>query len=102
MRDLLTGDEFGAEEALRLGLVQEVTEAGAQRDRAVEIATRISEQAPLGVRATLRSAHRMIDEGEPSAAAHVRDDMPEILASEDFREGVKSFQERRAAKFAGR
>jgi enoyl-CoA hydratase/carnithine racemase len=102
MRYLLTGDEFGAEEALRIGLVQEVTESGAQLDRAIAIATRISEQAPLGVRATLRSARMLVEEGEPAAAAHVRDDMPEILASADFAEGVRSFAERRAARFAGR
>src|SRR5262249_56787585 len=38
MRYLLTADEFGAQEALRMGLIQEVTEPGHQLDRAIEIA----------------------------------------------------------------
>jgi enoyl-CoA hydratase/carnithine racemase len=42
MRWLLTGDEFDATEALRIGLVQEVVEHGKQIDKAIEIATRIA------------------------------------------------------------
>jgi enoyl-CoA hydratase len=102
MRYLLTGDEFGAAEALRMGLVQEVTEPGRELERAVEIAERIAAQAPLGVQATLRSARRSVLEGESVAAALILDDMPAILASEDFREGVASFRERRVARFVGR
>jgi enoyl-CoA hydratase/carnithine racemase len=102
MRYLLTADEFGAAEALRMGLVQEVTEPGKQLERAVAIAERIAAQAPLGVQATLRSARLSIMEGEAQAAARVRDDMPGILASEDFREGLASFRERRAASFLGK
>ena len=102
MRYLLTADEFGAAEALRMGLVQEVTEPGRQLERAMAIADRIAAQAPLGVQSTLRSARLGLLEGEAAAAAHVREDMPAILASEDFREGVASFKERRAANFQGK
>ena len=101
MRYLLTADEFGAEEALRIGLVQEVTEPGQQLERAVAIAERIAAQAPLGVRATLRSARVGIVEGESVAAERVREDMPAILASNDFHEGLASFRERRNAIFRG-
>jgi enoyl-CoA hydratase len=102
MRYLLTADEFGAAEALRMGLVQEVTEPGRQLERAMAIADRIAAQAPLGVQATLRSARLGLLEGEAAAAAHVREDLPAILASEDFREGVASFKERRTANFQGK
>ena len=64
MRYLLTADEIPAAEALRLGLVQEVTEPGQQFDRALEIAETISRQAPLGVQASLASARRARAEGE--------------------------------------
>ncbi len=101
MRYLLTGDEFGAAEGLRLGLVQEVVETRRQIERAIEIAERVAASAPLGVKATLRSAWMAVTEGETVAAAHVRDDMATVLKSEDFREGVTSFKERRAAKFRG-
>ena len=102
MHYLLTGDEFGAATAVRLGLAQEIVEPGRQFDRAVEIAERICAQAPLGVQATLRSAWTGIVDGEIAAAEHVRDDMSEVLASEDFKEGIASFRERRSAKFTGR
>ena len=56
MRFLLTAEEFGAAEALRIGLVQEVVPAGAHITRAAELAQLIARQAPLGVQATLASA----------------------------------------------
>lgn len=54
MRYLLTADELGAEEALRIGLVQAVTTKDKVLDEAIAIAERIAAQAPLGVQATLR------------------------------------------------
>jgi enoyl-CoA hydratase len=102
MRYLLTGEEFGSEVALRLGLIQEIVEPGQQIERAIAIATKISEQAPLGVRATLRSAWTSILEGEAHATAHLADDMPGIFKSQDFAEGVASFRERRKARFTGK
>ena len=102
MRYLLTGEEWDAPAALRMGLVQEVVETGRQFDRALEIAARVCAQAPMGVRATLRSAWMGIVDGEIAAAEHVRDDMRAVLASEDFSEGVASFRDRRAARFSGK
>jgi enoyl-CoA hydratase len=101
MRWLLTGDEFDAEEAMRLGLVQEVVEPGAQLERAVALARRISAQAPLGVKATIASARRALHEGEPAAAAALRPSVVELMGSEDAREGMLSFIERRPANFTG-
>jgi enoyl-CoA hydratase len=103
MRWLLTGEEYDAEEALRIGLIQEIVEPGRQLDRAVELAQMIaSKSAPLGVKATLASAHRTRREGEAAAFARLEPDMVELLGSEDGREGLMSFVERREARFVGR
>jgi enoyl-CoA hydratase len=99
MRWLLTGDEFDAAEAYRIGLVQEV--AGLARAR--EIANTIAERAaPLGVRATLASAHLARTQGEAAAVERLRPAVMELFASADAAEGVQSFIERRQAKFQGR
>lgn len=102
MRYLLTAEEFGADEALRIGLVQEVVPAGQQLDRARALAGLIAEQAPLGVQATLANARVARDEGHAAAVAHLAAVLPEVLNSEDAAEGVRSFVERRTATFTGR
>lgn len=102
MRYLLTGDEMTAQEAYRLGLVQEVVEPGQQLDRAVEIAQRICKAAPLGVQAILRSARIAQREGAQAAFDRLLPDLVPISQSEDAIEGVQSFIERREANFKGR
>jgi enoyl-CoA hydratase/carnithine racemase len=103
MRWLLTGEEYDAAEAHRIGLVQEVVEPGRQLDRAIELAEMVAEKsAPLGVKATLASAHRARLEGEAAALERLDPDMAELFETEDGREGLRSFVERREARFVGR
>jgi enoyl-CoA hydratase len=103
MRWLLTGEPYDAQEALRIGLAQEVVEPGQQLERAIQIAEYISERSgPLGVKTTLESAHRARIEGEQAAFDRLDSDMSALLHTEDGREGMLSFVERRAARFTGR
>jgi enoyl-CoA hydratase len=103
MRWLLTGDEYDATEAHRIGLIQEITEPGAHLERALELAQAIATRsAPLGVRTTLASAQRALAEGHEAAAARLNDDMVALLGTEDGAEGMMSFVERRPANFTGR
>jgi len=101
MRWLLTGDEFGPEEALRIGLVQEVAPFAEHVDRAAWIAGRIAAQAPLAVQATRRSAERGVREGEAALLESMMDDARGLMTSNDAHEGMMSFIERREAKFTG-
>ncbi len=102
MRFLLTAEEFGADQAYRIGLVQEVVPVGQQLDKAVEIAETIAAQAPLAVQATLASARIARDQGEDAAREDLKAVLAEIMVSEDAAEGVRSFLERREARFTGR
>lgn len=100
MRFLLTGEEFGSEQALRIGLVQEVVPAGQQLARAVTVARMIGEQAPLGVQGTLANARVAVREPQ-RARAHLAGLLPDLLNSADATEGLRSFVERRCAAFTG-
>ena len=103
MRWLLTGEPYGAQEAHRIGLVQEVVDPGRELERAVEIAEMIATKSgPLGVKTTLASAHRARLEGEAAAFSRLDEDMAVLFESEDGREGLQSFVERRPARFTGR
>jgi enoyl-CoA hydratase/carnithine racemase len=103
MRWLLTGEEYGADEAFRIGLVQEVVERGEELERAIELAEMVATRsAPLGVRATLASAHLARQESEEAAFARLEPEMAQLFESEDGIEGLRSFLERRQAQFQGK
>jgi enoyl-CoA hydratase len=102
MRWLLTGDKFGTDEALRLGLVQEVVPADELRNKAIEIARTVAKRAPLGVWATLRSSRTAQLEGTDAAVAELLVIARELMDSEDAAEGIRSFLERREGDFKGR
>ena len=101
MRFLLTAEEFGAAEALRIGLVQEVVPAGSQIGRARELAQVIARQAPLGVQGTLASARTGRNQGPDAAREQIASLLPGLLRSQDAAEGLTSFIERREARFTG-
>ena len=101
MRWLLTGDEFDAAEALRIGLVQEVVAPGDQLARAVALAEVVAAQAPLGVYATLASSRAAIPQAEVAAGQRLMPDLVPIMKTEDVQEGLRAFIERRPGAFKG-
>jgi enoyl-CoA hydratase len=99
---LVTGDNLTAERAERLGFVNVVTEPGAALAGAVALAERICANAPLAVREALAIVNQEVtgDETvswERSDAAHSR-----LIATEDVREGIAAFFDRRSPQWAGR
>jgi enoyl-CoA hydratase len=101
MRYMLTGDEWGAAEAYRLGLVQEVTPPGKELDRAIDLANKIAAAAPLGVRATLASSRQALAADETTALAALQAEFGRILQSEDAKEFQRALQEGRAPAYRG-
>jgi enoyl-CoA hydratase/carnithine racemase len=102
MYHLMLCDEFDAQRALQIGLVQEVVPAGRQIERAMELAQRIARNAPIGIRAMKEAALRYIQAGEAMAVAAVPAIHARVMGTEDAREGIRSFVERREARFVGR
>jgi enoyl-CoA hydratase len=101
MLHLLTGDEFGSAEALRLNFVQRVVPAGQALAEAVKLAQSVAAQAPQAVVATRQSVLKAVEHG-PLVAMHDFIEVQRRLANtEDAKEGLNSFVERRAARFTG-
>lgn len=102
MKWLLTGDTFDAAEALRIGVVQEISPSAEVLPRAVAYAERVALQAPLAVQASLASARNAADHGPDAEVERLLERARALMTTEDAAEGMRSFLERREGKFIGR
>ena len=103
MRYMLTGDHWSAEEALRMGVVQTIAPtADAALEAGIETATKIAACGPLGIKATLASAHLAIDLSEAEALSKLEAQYRALYGSEDFKEGRKAEAEGRPPVYQGR
>ena len=98
---LLTGENLTAERAERLGFVNALTENGQALSSALELAERICSNAPLAVREALAIFSAEVNGceaaiWESSHAAHER-----LLKTDDVKEGVGAFFEKRAPRWSG-
>ena len=102
MYHLLRADEFNAARALQLGFVQEVVPVGEQLPRAMAIAEEICTLAPLAVQEIKRGALVGLLQGETAGLDEIQPMKLRTAGSEDFKEGIASFREKRTARFQGR
>jgi len=100
MRYLLTGDTFDAQTALDLNLINEITREVPLK-RAIELAERIVQAAPLAVQATLASAKEAAEHGAETAFSNLQQHLSPLLNTQDVQEGVMAMLQRRAPKFKG-
>ncbi len=95
----LTGEPIPAEEALRAGLVNQVVPDHELFDTALSWARKLSDQPPLAIERIKTVSHQGgLDEG----LGLEREGFVEIFASEDGREGISAFLEKRTPRFRGR
>jgi len=92
------GQLAGAEQAKSLGLLNAVVAEGKAYEHARQVAAEIAERAPLTIRATKESLRRLQMHRRD---VNTDDLIGQVYSSEDFREGVRSFLEHRAAHFRG-
>lgn len=99
---LLTGDRIDADEALRIGLVQQLVDPEALRERAAALAAVIASRSPIAAQRTKHMV-RMAHELPLEAALLVENDsFSYCMMTEDAAEGRKAFAERREPQFRGR
>ena len=98
---LLTGRIIGAEEALRMGLASEVVASDKLQDRARELAASLLQNSPASLLATKRLLKAYASEELDRQIAAAVDENARIRTTEDFREGVTSFLEKRSPRWTG-
>jgi enoyl-CoA hydratase len=103
MRHMLTGDHWGAQEAYRMRMIQEIASNPAKALNAgIELAQKIAACGPLGIRTTLESAHLSIDESEAAALAKLNEQFGALFHTQDFIEGRKAEAEGRPPVYQGK
>lgn len=102
MRLLLTGEFINAEEAYRIGLVQEIVPLEKVRYRAGEIAARICENGPMAVRMTKEMTLRALDMSLSDGLRLYTEYSRQVFRSEDMLEGTRAFAEKRKPAFNNR
>ncbi len=99
---LLTGRIISAEEAYRLGLANEVVTADELMERTRELAAGLLENSPASLLATKRLLKKYSSAELDQQIATAVEENAEIRTTEDFREGVSSFLEKRKPRWTGR
>lgn len=98
----LLSEVYPAEEAFKLGLLTEVVPDDALDARALELATALAARAPLAVRLAKMMMLKAADTGLEHSMTDAQVAVMVTNTSQDVREGLKAFREKRAPRFEGR
>jgi enoyl-CoA hydratase/carnithine racemase len=99
---ILTGETISAQEAYRIGLVNEVVPAASLIDRAETILKQIAANAPIAVKFSLEAANKGLETSQSQGLALEASFFGICAATEDKKEGTTAFLEKRTPQFRGR
>jgi len=97
----MTGEMIGADEALRIGLVNKVVEPEALLDTAVKTAETIASMGPLAIAKVKEVIHEGANKSLDDANLQEQTAFASLFATADQKEGMAAFMEKRAADFKG-
>ena len=95
---LMTSDMIGAEDALRLGLVNDVVTQDALIPKCMEILEKIKTKSPQAIAEIIRCANAYFEEGTNGMQTEI-DRFSACFGTDDFKEGVTAFLEKRKPSF---
>jgi enoyl-CoA hydratase len=98
---LLTGEIIDAQRALEIGLVSRVVPHDQLQQTALDLAQRIASNPPLAIRKMKEGLRRALDPDWVDLGRWVSQSLGELFTTDDHREGVRSFLEKRPARFTG-
>jgi enoyl-CoA hydratase/carnithine racemase len=101
-RILLTGDLFGAKEALDMNLISEIVPDAEVEKRAVAMAAQIAELPPIAIQQAQESIIRGADASLETGLTLETRTLQMLFASQDQKEGMAAFIEKRKPKFVGK
>ena len=99
---ILTGRTVDADEALEHGLVNGVTEPDELLPRVMELALQLAAKSPLALEAAKQAINRALSGDHAENLAREADRFGELFSSEDAKEGLTAFAEKRKPRFTGR
>ena len=102
MKYILTGELFSAREALDMGLVSEVVPDPEVEGRAIDLARQIAALPPLAVQLAKEAVLAGMDAPLSSALAFEAKSAQILFSSQDQKEGMRAFIEKRKPRFTGR
>ena len=102
MEMVLTGKFISAEEAMKAGLVNRVVAEELYLDEAVKLAKEVTQMSPISVRLAKESVLKAFDSGLQEGLCFERTSFYMCFASEDQKEGMQAFVEKRKPKFEGK
>ena len=99
---LLTAKRYKGDEAVDMGLADELVDQAAVRDRALEFASEIAVNAPLAIRSIRATLRGDLADRVAAITQHEAAEQARLSATEDAAEGASSVAERRLGNFSGR